>query len=70
MVIELYRRDKLILRLIVQRAYANEPLADSLFDFETFVADHPPPLPQPTEPSEESSEPLEEMRRYLEKKFE
>jgi hypothetical protein len=70
MIIEFYRGDKLTLRLMVQRAYVNEPLGDSLFDFETFVADHPPPLPQAKEPSEESSEPLEEMRRYLEKKFE
>jgi len=69
MVIEFYRQDKLTLRLIVQRAYVNEPLPDSLFDFETFVADHPP-LPQPKEPPEKPAEPLEEMRRYLEKKFE
>jgi len=68
-VIEFYRRDKLILRLIVQRAHVNEPLPDSLFDFETFVAEHPP-LPQPQEPTEKPTEPLEEMRRYLEKKFE
>lgn len=68
-VIEFYRQDKLVLRLIVQKTYFNERLPDSLFDLETFAANHPPP-PQPKEPSEKPTEPLEEMRRYLEKKFE
>ena len=68
-VIEFYRQDTLFLRLTVQKAYFNEQLPDSLFDFETLVAKYPPP-PPPTEPAEEPPEDLEQMRRYLENKYE
>ena len=68
-VIEFYRQGQLVLRLSVQRTYFNERLPDSLFDLEKFAAKHPP-LPPPKEPSEKPAEGLEEMRRYLEKKYE
>ena len=68
-VIEFYRQDKLFLRLTVQKAYYNERLPDSLFDFEAFAAKYPPP-PPPMEPAEKPPEDLEQMRRYLEKKYE
>jgi hypothetical protein len=68
-VIEFYRQDKLFLRLTVQKAYYNERLPDSLFDFEAFAAKYPPP-PPPKEPAEKPPEDLEKMRRYLEKKYE
>ena len=68
-VIEFYRQDKLFLRLIVQKAYFNERLPESLFDLEAFAAKYPPP-PPPMEPAEKPPEDLEQMRRYLEKKYE
>ena len=68
-VIEFYRQDTLFLRLTVQKAYFNERLPDSLFDFEALAAKYPPP-PPPMEPAEKPPEDLEEMRRYLEKKYE
>ena len=68
-VIEFYRQGQFFLRLRVQRTYFNEGLPDSLFDLEKFAAEHPP-LPPPEEPSEKPAEGLEEMRRYLEKKYE
>lgn len=68
-VIEFYRQDKLFLRLTVQKAYFNERLPESLFDLEAFAAKYPPP-PPPMEPAEKPPEDLEQMRRYLEKKYE
>ena len=68
-VIEFYRQDELFLRLTVQKAYFNERLPDSLFDFEALAAKYPPP-PPPIEPEEKPPEDLEQMRRYLEKKYE
>jgi hypothetical protein len=68
-VIEFYRQDTLFLRLTVQKAYFNERLPDSLFDFEALAAKYPPP-PPPMEPAEKPPEELEQMRRYLEKKYE
>ncbi len=68
-IIEFYREDKLALRLVVQTTHYNERLPAELFDLETFAAKHPP-LPLPKEPSEQPAEDLEEMRRYLEKKYE
>ena len=67
--IEFYRQDQLTLRLIVQKTYYNEQFPDTLFDLDAFAAKHPP-LPLPKEPSEKPAEALEEMRRYLEKKYE
>jgi hypothetical protein len=68
-IIEFYRQDQLFLRLIVQQTYYNERLSATLFDLNAFAAKHPP-LPLPKEGSEKPEEPLEEMRRYLEKKYE
>lgn len=68
-IIEFYRQDQLVLRLVVQKTQHNERLPDALFDQEAFAAKHPP-LPLPKEPSEKPAEDLEEMRRYLEKKYE
>jgi len=68
-VIEIYRQDQLVFRMTVQRTSFNQRLPDSLFDMEKFAAEHPPP-PPPKEPSEKPAEKLEEMRRYLEKKYE
>lgn len=68
-VIEFYRQDQLFCRMTVQTISFNERLPDSLFDMDKFVAEHPPP-PPPTEPTEKPAEELEEMRRYLEKKYE
>ena len=68
-VIEFYRYNQLFLRLTVKRTQINERLPDSLFNLEAFAAKYPP-LPMPKEPSEKPVEPLEEMRRYLEKKYE
>lgn len=68
-VIEFYRQDTLFLRLTVQKAYFNERLPDSLFDIEALAAKYPPP-PPPMEPAEKPPEDLEQMRRYLEKKYE
>lgn len=68
-VIEIYRQDQLVFRITVQRISFNQRLPDSLFDMEKFAAEHPQ-LPPPKEPSEKPAEELEEMRRYLEKKYE
>jgi len=68
-VIEVYRQDQLVFRMTVQRSSFNQRLPDSLFDMEKFAAEHPPLLP-PKEPTEKAAEALEEMRRYLEKKYE
>jgi hypothetical protein len=68
-VIEFYRQDELFLRLTVQKAYYNERLPDSLFDLEAFAAKYPP-LPPRMEPAEKPPEDLEQIRRYLEKKYE
>lgn len=67
--IEFYRQDRLVLRLVVEKIRYNERLPGSLFDMEKFAAKHPP-LPLPKEPAEKPTEALEEMRRYLEKKYE
>ncbi len=67
--IEFYRQDQLSLRLIVQKSYYNKRFPHALFDLDAFAAKHPP-LPLPKEPSEQPAEALEEMRRYLEKKYE
>ncbi len=67
--IEFYRQDQLSLRLIVQETYYNERFPAALFDLDAFVTRHPP-LPLPQEPPEKPAETLEEMRRYLEKKYE
>ena len=68
-IIEIYRQDHLFSRITVQRASFNQRLPDSLFDLEKFAAKHPPLAP-PKEPTEKPTEALEEMRRYLEKKYE
>ena len=67
--IEFYRQNRLVLRLVVEKIRHNERLPDSLFDLEKFAAQYPP-LPLPKEPAEKPAEALEEMRRYLEKKYE
>ena len=67
--IEFYRQDELFLRLTVQKAYYNERLSDSLFDLEALAAKFPP-LPPRMEPAEKPPEDLEQIRRYLEKKYE
>ena len=67
--IEFYRQDELFLRLTVQKAYYNERLSDSLFDLEAIAAKFPP-LPPRMEPAEKPPEDLEQIRRYLEKKYE
>ena len=67
--IEFYRQDQLFLRLLVQKTYFNERFPAALFDLDAFAARHPP-LPLPKEPPEKPAEALEEMRRYLEKKYE
>ena len=69
MKIEFYRRDRLSLRLVVQKPYYNERFPLELFDLDAFAARYPP-LPLPAEPPEKPAEALEEMRRYLEKKYE
>jgi hypothetical protein len=68
-VIEFYRQDELFLRLTVQKAYYNERFSDSLFDLEALAAKFPP-LPPRMEPAEKPPEDLEQIRRYLEKKYE
>jgi hypothetical protein len=68
-VIEIYRQGQLVFRMTVQRTSFNQRFPESLFDMEKFAAEHPP-LPPPKEPSEKPAEELEEMRRYLEKKYE
>ena len=68
-VIEFYRQDQLFCRMTVQTISFNEQLPDSLFDMDKFVVEHPSLAP-PTEPTEKPAEELEEMRRYLEKKYE
>ena len=68
-VIEVYRQDQLVFRMTLQNTSFNQRLPDLLFDMERFAAEHPPQLP-PKEPSEKPAEELEEMRRYLEKKYE
>ena len=68
-VIEIYRQNQLVFRMTVQSTSVNQKLPDSLFDMKKFAAEHPPPVP-PKEPSEKPTEELEEMRRYLEKKYE
>jgi hypothetical protein len=68
-IIEFYRQDQLSLRLIVQKISYNEQFPASLFDLHAFAAKHPP-LPLPKEPPENPAEALEEMRRYLKKKYE
>jgi hypothetical protein len=68
-VIEIYRQGKLLCRITAKRTSFNQNLPDSLFDLEKFAAKHPP-LPPPEEPTEKPAEALEEMRRYLEKKYE
>ena len=68
-VIEIYRQNQLVFRMTVQSTSVNQKLPDSLFDMKKFAAEHPPPVP-PKEPSEKPAEKLEEMRRYLEKKYE
>jgi len=68
-VIEIYRQEQLVFRLKVQSTSFNQRLPDSLFDMEKFAAEHPT-LPPTKEPSEKPVEELEEMRRYLEKKYE
>jgi outer membrane lipoprotein-sorting protein len=68
-VIEIYRQDQLLFRLTVERTSFNQRLPDSLFDLKKFAAKHPP-LPPPQESTEKPAESLEEMRRYLEKKYE
>jgi outer membrane lipoprotein-sorting protein len=68
-VIEIYRQNQLVFRMTVQRTSFNQKLPDSLFNMEKFAAEHPPLLP-PKEPSEKPAEELEEMRRYLQKKYE
>jgi outer membrane lipoprotein-sorting protein len=68
-VIEIYRQEQLVFRLKVQSTSFNQRLPDSLFDMEKFAAEHPT-LPPTKEPSEKPAEELEEMRRYLEKKYE
>lgn len=65
-VIEFYRQDKLFLRLTVQKTRHNERFPAALFDLESFAAKYPPL----EEPPEKPAEGLEEMRRYLEKKYE
>ena len=68
-VIEIYRLNQLVYRITVQRTSCNQRLPDSLFDMDKFTAEHPPILPS-KEPSEKPAEELEEMRRYLQKKYE
>ena len=68
-VIEVYRQGQLVFRTTVERTSFNQRFPESLFDMEKFAATHPP-LPPPKEPSEKPAEELEEMRRYLEKKYE
>jgi hypothetical protein len=68
-IIEFYRQDQLVLRLVVETIHHTELLPDALFDLKAFAAKHPP-LPLPKKPSEKPTEDLEEMRRYLEKKYE
>ena len=68
-VIEIYRQNQLVFRMTVQSTSVNQKLPDSLFDMKKFAAEHPPLVP-PKEPSEKPAEELEEMRRYLEKKYE
>ena len=65
-VVEFYRQDKLFLRLTVQRTHHNERFPAALFDLESFAAKYLPLK----EPPEKPAEGLEEMRRYLEKKYE
>ena len=67
--IEFYRQNRLVLRLLVEEISFNETIPASLFDLEAFSAKYPP-LPLPKEPAEKSTGALEEMRRYLEKKYE
>jgi outer membrane lipoprotein-sorting protein len=69
MEIEFYRQNQLVLKLVVEKVGFNERLPDSLFDLEKFAAKFPP-LPPPKEPTEKPTEALEEMRRYLKKKYE
>ena len=68
-VIEIYRQGQLVFRMTVQSTSFNQRFPESLFDMEKFAATHPP-LPLPKEPSDKPAEELEEMRRYLEKKYE
>jgi hypothetical protein len=68
-IVEFHRKGQLYIRLTVQQTSINERLPKALFDLEAFAAKHPP-LPPPDKPSEEVGETLEEMRRYLENKYE
>ncbi|MFP3869802.1 MAG: hypothetical protein ACLFVT_02830 [Syntrophobacteria bacterium] len=66
--IEFCRQNKPFLRLEVREAHYNERLPKGLFDLDAFSARYPP-LPPAPEPLEKSSGGLDEMRRYLEKKY-
>ena len=68
-IIEIYRQEQLFFRLTVQRTSCNQRLREALFDMKKFAAEHSPP-PPPRAPAEKPAEELEEMRRYLEKKYE
>jgi hypothetical protein len=67
--IEFYRRSELFMRVVVREIRVNENLPEELFDLEAFAAKHPP-VPLPERQPERPAEALEEMRRYLEKKYE
>jgi hypothetical protein len=67
-VIEFYQDHQLHRRLIIEKVHCNENLPQELFDLRALAAKYPP-LPLPAEPSEPPPESLEEMRRYLEDKY-
>jgi hypothetical protein len=68
-IIEFYRQGELFLRLVINKTHPNERLPESLFDFRAFATEHPP-LPPAKETTGQTTEELEQMRRYLEKKYE
>jgi hypothetical protein len=67
-VIEFYRQNQLVQRVVVQQAYPNQRLPDRLFDLKTFAAQYPP-LPSQPVPPEKPAQGFEEMQRYLERKY-
>jgi hypothetical protein len=68
-IIEFYRNSQLFLRLVIEKTHHNQMFPQSLFDLRAFTAKYPP-LPPSEMPSKQSPETLEQMRRYLEKKYE
>ncbi|MBW1981393.1 MAG: hypothetical protein JRJ12_09220 [Deltaproteobacteria bacterium] len=68
-IIEIYRQGRLTKKLVVTATAVNVKFPARTFDLEAFAAKYPP-LPPPSVPPEQSGQGLDQMRRYLEKKYE